>query len=126
MCFVCHDVSGVSCVMCFVCHDVSGVSCVMTYPHDSPGRRKVIRCLIFICHFPQKSPIISGSFAKHEVQLGTRQAEGLQPLAAARHRGRTRASVDCTSEPSFSIFLISDIFSHFFLTSDCMIFFTFF
>ena len=44
--------------MAFVC-----MSCV-----SSTGWQRPMGCLIFTGHFPQKSPIISGSFAENDLQ----------------------------------------------------------
>ena len=41
-----------------------------THRHrHSTGWQRPIGCFIFMGHFPQKSPIISGSFAKNDMQL---------------------------------------------------------
>ena len=43
--------------------------CLRVMTKDDTGWRRRIVCLIFIGHFPQKSPMISGSFAKNDLQL---------------------------------------------------------
>ena len=49
-----------------VCLRLSINSAIM---YEGTGWRRPIGCLIFSGYFPQKSPIISGSFAKNDLQL---------------------------------------------------------
>jgi len=49
-------------------YNVNAQKIVRRHLYDT-GWRRPAGCLIFLCHFPQKSPIISGSFAKNDVQL---------------------------------------------------------
>ena len=41
-------------------------------PTDDAEWRRVITCRIFMSHFPQKGPIISGSFAESDQRLEAR------------------------------------------------------
>jgi len=57
------------CMYLYICACV----CDMTHPYigeiPPTGRRRITGCLIFIGHFSPKNPMISGSFAKIDLQL---------------------------------------------------------
>ena len=69
-------------------------------PHRSTGWRRPIECPIFTGHFPQKSLIISGSFAKNDVQ--PQASHGSLPLSTAILRSEFSK---CSSELIFEIVL---------------------
>ena len=45
------------------------LTCEYIWARYGTGWRRPTGCLIFICHFLQKSPVISGSFAEHGLHL---------------------------------------------------------
>jgi len=64
------------------------------------GWRIHIGCIIFVRQFLQKSPEISGSFAERDLQLGARQAEGLQPRSRRALPGLDQSPSNRTSPPN--------------------------
>ena len=63
-----HYLSLMTHYLSFMTHYLNS-SLYYTYMIHDTGWYRVIGCLIFIGHFPQKSPRISGSFAENVLQL---------------------------------------------------------
>ena len=58
--------------------------CIVYIYENDTGWQRHIGCLIFIGHFPQKSSILSGSFANNDLQLDASYGSW-PPCTCARH-----------------------------------------
>ena len=86
------------------------------------GWRRVLGCLIFIGHFPQKSPTISGSLAKNDKQLKASYGSSQPCTRLLSHTPHTHLPVveaeqvlfgnDCSVGRAVNVAVFKEIIAH--------------